>query len=84
LLIESVGLLLNTLQICLINHSILQQAAHLVMSDFEDATQVASALNAGLDLIVTRNTDDFSASPIHVLTPKELLARLTQGPDVLP
>ncbi len=81
---ESVGLLLTTLQICFIDHDVLQQAVHLKMSDFEDATQVASALTANLDVIVTRNTDDFSASPIPVLTPKELLARLTQGTDVRP
>jgi predicted nucleic acid-binding protein len=74
---EGVGLLLTTLEISPIDQHILQQAFDLAMSDFEDATQVTSALTAGLDAIVTRNTVDFKAAPIPVFTPKELLDRLT-------
>jgi hypothetical protein len=34
-----------------------------------------------LDTIVTRNPKDFAGSPIVVLTPAELLARLPKAPD---
>jgi predicted nucleic acid-binding protein len=76
---ESVGLLLNTLHICPVDQQALQHAYELAMSDFEDATQAASAHLVGVDAIVTRNTTDFTAAPIPVFTPKELLARLSQG-----
>ncbi len=41
--------------------------------DFEDAMQYHSALRENADIIITRNIDDFAASKIPVLTPKEFL-----------
>lgn len=41
--------------------------------DFEDAMQYYSALRENADIIITRNIDDFAASNIPVLTPKEFL-----------
>jgi predicted nucleic acid-binding protein len=73
---EGVGVLLDTLQICQIDQQVLQQAYALPISDYEDATQVAAAMAARVDAIVTRNIDDFRGSPVPVLTPAELLARL--------
>ncbi len=49
------------------------------VSDFEDAVLVESALRWGADCIVTRDTGDFSASPIPALTPEEFLARSAGG-----
>lgn len=42
-------------------------AARSGMADFEDALQVAA------DIILTRNTDDFKASTLPVMTPEEFL-----------
>lgn len=41
--------------------------------DFEDAMQYYSALRENADIIITRNIDDFAASKIPVLTPKDFL-----------
>jgi hypothetical protein len=50
-------------------------------SDFEDNLQIACAVKAGLDAIVTRNPKDFADSPVPVLTPAELLALLPKPFD---
>ena len=52
-------------------------------SDFEDNIQIAAAVTASLDAIVTRNPSDFSHSPIPVWDPAELLRRLA-GPGSPP
>ena len=44
------------------------------LSDFEDALQLAAAACCGADVLITRNTTDFKASPIPVMTPEEFLA----------
>ena len=43
----------------------------------EDNVQIASAIEAQLDAIVTRAPAGFAHSPIEVLTPAQLLQRLT-------
>ena len=43
--------------------------------DFEDALQYFSAIQAGVDCIVTRNIKDFEFSTIKVLTPNEFLVK---------
>jgi predicted nucleic acid-binding protein len=48
-------------------------------NDFEDNILIAAAVTAFLDAIVTRNTADFSHSPLPVWDPKELLGRLSLG-----
>lgn len=53
-----------------------RRAAALSMPDFEDALQVGAALEAGCDVVVTRNVKDYANAPIDVLTPAEALARL--------
>ncbi len=50
-------------------------------SDFEDNLQIACAVEATLDAIVTRNPKDFARSPVMILTPAELLALLAKAPD---
>lgn len=49
----------------------------LQMTDLEDACIAASAFIGGCDVIATRNTGDFTASPIAAKTPTALLALLT-------
>ena len=49
-------------------------------SDFEDNLQIAFAMEAGLDAIVTRDLKGFVGSPVAVMTPAELLARISKAP----
>ena len=44
------------------------------MSDFEDALQLVAAEACGADVLITRNTKDFKASAIPVMTPEAFLA----------
>ena len=54
----------------------LRAAGRLPMRDFEDAMQVAAAQACAADIIATRNTRDFRASPVKARTPKQLLVQL--------
>lgn len=48
------------------------------VSDFEDAVMVETAIRSRVDCIVTRNTKDYSKSPVPVYTPEQFLATLQQ------
>lgn len=48
-------------------------------TDFEDNLQIASAVESGLDVIVTRDPKGFAGSPVPVLSPTELLVRLSRN-----
>lgn len=52
-----------------IRHSL----ANSSFPDFEDALQYSTALGNRMDVIVTRNTTDFKAANILVMTSKELV-----------
>jgi hypothetical protein len=43
------------------------------MNDFEDALQVACAMAGLADVLITRNTQDFTGSAISVMPPEEFL-----------
>jgi len=51
-------------------------------SDYEDDLQIECASDDRLDAIVTRNPKDFAGSPILVLTPAELLARIPKVQEI--
>ena len=74
--------LLKLVEVCNIDKSILQNAFKLGFSDYEDATQCASAVAEGLDAIVTRNLRDYKKSPIPVYSPAEFLEVLQNEPAV--
>ncbi len=44
------------------------------MTDFEDAVTSEAAIAAGVEVIVTRNKPDFSASSVPAMLPEEFLA----------
>lgn len=60
-----------------VDSALLQQARALPGNDFEDNVQIACAVNAGLDLIVTRDPADFRMSPISVIEPSQIAPYLT-------
>jgi predicted nucleic acid-binding protein len=78
---EAVGLCLATFAICAVDRAVLERALQLQGRDFEDDVQIAAAVEAGLDVIVTRNPADFADAPLPVLTPSALLARLANPPE---
>lgn len=53
---------------------LLLQARALPGNDFEDNVQIACAVNAALDLIVTRNPIDFRHSPVRVIEPPQIIS----------
>lgn len=53
------------------NEGIVRSAMDSKFTDMEDAIQYYSAMDTGVDVIVTQNTHDFSSSKIAVLTPEE-------------
>lgn len=52
-----------------------QRALTLRMGGFEDALQVAAAIAADVQFIVTRNTADYRGSPLPVITPHDFVKR---------
>lgn len=64
---QAVEMTLRLFQICLVDRSILEIAFNSELADFEDAVQIACAVAAGLDTIVTRNPDDFQTDLIPVI-----------------
>jgi hypothetical protein len=70
---------LQTFAILAVDGPLLQQADALPGMDFEDNLQMAAAAAIPLDTIITRGASGFTGSPVTVLTPAELVARLAQG-----
>ncbi len=81
---QLVGRLLATMPVCTLDQAVIQVAHALPMADFEDAVQAAAAAAAGLDALITRNTRDYSAAPLTILTPAEALARLASAGQLPP
>jgi predicted nucleic acid-binding protein len=75
----AVGLCLGTFRIAPIDDMTLVHATSLPGADFEDNLQIASALIANLDAIVTRDPPGFANAPLPILRPHELLARIAQN-----
>jgi predicted nucleic acid-binding protein len=69
--------LLTLMDICPVNRSVIEQAITLQLGDFEDAVQIACAMNQNLNAIVTRDPKGFLDSPIRALSPQELRNQLT-------
>ena len=58
------------------NESDCQLALASGRPDFEDAILIETARRHRIDYIVTRNTKDFTNSPVPALTPAEFLAKV--------
>lgn len=48
-------------------------------SDFEDAVLFHAGFDAGVDCVVTRNTQDFKTNKLPIYRPDELLQRIAAG-----
>jgi predicted nucleic acid-binding protein len=63
--------LLALLEVAAVNRPVLETALQARFNDFEDAVVYAAALHVGVDVIVTRNRNDFKTSKIPVYSPLE-------------
>ena len=66
----------ETLSILPFKPSTAEAAHRLAMTDLEDACLAASAMEGGFEVIASRNTADFAASPVRAEAPAKLLQRL--------
>jgi len=70
---------LDQLYIISVGSNELHVATTMEGSDFEDNLQIACAMAVQLDVIVTRDPSGFVASSIPILTPQQMLSRLSSG-----
>jgi predicted nucleic acid-binding protein len=73
---QAVELLLGSLAVCPLSHSVLDEAYKLPFADYEDAVQHASATASGLDTIVTRDINDYKNATLPVFSPSDFLMKL--------
>jgi hypothetical protein len=71
---ELLARLLEYLQVANVTDEVIRAALQSSMADFEDAVTSEAANASGVELIVTRNTPDFAASPVPAVSPEEFLA----------
>ena len=58
------------------------RARSLRMPDFEDAVVAVVAVESASEFIVTRNTGDFTDSPVLGITPTDFLSRYKPFPTL--
>jgi len=68
--------LLQLLTVVALGNAEFQRALGLGIWDFEDASQVAAALQIGADSLVTRNPKDFKGAPVALRSAGEALGLL--------
>lgn len=70
--------ILEFIEISSVTQSEIIRALDSEFSDFEDSVINEVAISGGADIIVTRNTNDFSKSILKITTPTELIELLTE------
>ena len=71
-----VSSLLRACRICTFDQTLLLAALASPIRDYEDAAQATAAEFYQPDAVVTRNVQDYSVSPVQVLSPVELVSQL--------
>lgn len=51
-------------------------------ADYEDAVMIETALRSGMECIVTRNTKDYTTSPLPVFAPSDFLKELEGAAEI--
>ena len=70
----AIGELLSFLSIAAVDQAVIDQALTLPYRDFEDAVQMAAAVQAEVQYVVARNVKDYKPALLPVLQPGEFLA----------
>lgn len=73
---REISKLLTLFQIASVNRAVLNEAIQSGFGDFEDAVLHASARQAGVQGIVTRNPKDFKKATLPIYSPQELYTML--------
>ena len=74
--VAAISGLLSAFTIAAVDDSAIRKAFSWGWSDFEDAVQMAAAVNAGADYLITRNPRDFRQGIVPVVQPGALSALL--------
>ena len=75
---ESIILLkniINYLDVLPVNYKTIKNSLNSHILDFEDAIQIEVSIENNLDIIITRNKNDFLNNKIVILTPNEFLQK---------
>jgi predicted nucleic acid-binding protein len=70
--------ILRVFQVGPVDRSVIEEALHLPLADFEDAVTSASARASGCECIVTRDPKGFRGSPVRSFTPEALIPLLNK------
>lgn len=73
---EAIDWLLRYFGIAATGRAELARARELDRADFEDGVVAAAAESAHCRVVVTRNVEDFKASPVAAMTPYEFLLEM--------
>jgi predicted nucleic acid-binding protein len=76
--------LIDVVPVISVDQSIVLNALHSELKDFEDAVQVYSAGAYGIEFIITRNKKDFIGIELTVLTPNEALELFSKDINEVP
>ncbi len=71
--IDFIRRILTFCRVAVVDQDAIESALDSNFGDFEDAIQHSTAIINQLDLIVTRNPNDYTDSTIQILTPIQLL-----------
>ena len=82
--LERLSRLLGRVTVAAVSDGAVRSALAAGFGDFEDAVTHAAAVEAGADLIVTRNAADFAAATLPVLPPAPARAWLLQAAEEVP
>ena len=74
--VTAIADIMSIFEVAPVTRAVIEDALTTKMQDFEDAVLYQSAIHHGCQLIVTRNTKDFTHSNIPVMTPDEFIALL--------
>jgi predicted nucleic acid-binding protein len=77
--VTAIGDLLQVLEVVPLEGADFQRALAMGLRDYEDAVQVAAALHAGADFLVTRNERDFKGAAVKLRTAGEVLTLTRQA-----
>jgi predicted nucleic acid-binding protein len=66
--------LVEVVEVIGVEKSTILSALTLDMKDFEDAVQVSASASNEIEVIITRNKDDFTKARLTIVSPREFLA----------
>jgi predicted nucleic acid-binding protein len=71
--------LLRYFRIAAVDQTTIEQALRLEYQDFEDAVQMAAAVQCKAECLITRNIKDYRPAPIPVMQPVDFMSTVTKS-----